>query len=304
MKFFQHNPNDIKNSSLYYDKFVFKEKRIMESRKNISSRINEILNGNTKNVNIKKNIRKLQDLDDFYYLDLKHIEDIKKLAKEKDIQKVIDKQIKERYKDILIKIATNSNDLFEKIKTLKRTRERMIKSISKRYRVVSFSEVYAKTSFLIGAGIPSIDEIGFYWSRNFGIPIIPGSTLKGAFRNYLEEIGEKYVEELFGTDEKRGSAIFLDVIPIDKITLAIEYQTPHFQKYYMDNKVPNDIYNPIPLSFLTVSSGKFRVDIILNNENYFELEKTLKIHLKEFLENYGLGAKSSSGYGRFKIENQ
>ncbi|KAF2956647.1 hypothetical protein AS160_04435 [Marinitoga sp. 38H-ov] len=283
MKQFIHQPNQIKNSSLYYDKFVFSEKRLMEKDNTISDEINRVLNGDTRNENIKNNRNKLK----------------RDLASRK-IDDVLERQIKERYKDILINIATR--ELKEKIELAKRLRINMIKSLKNRYRILSY-EIYTKTPFLIGAGIPSIDEVGFYWSRNLGLPIIPGTTLKGAFRKFLELKNSTFIDSIFGKEDNKGDAIFLDTIPIDNIELGKEFQAPHFQNYYSKNKAPNDIYNPVPINYLSVFKGKFRLDIIIEKNND-EIFKEIESNIKEFLEFYGLGAKTSMGYGRFNISRQ
>ncbi|ABR31506.1 CRISPR-associated protein Cmr6 [Thermosipho melanesiensis] len=252
----------IKNASLYYNKFVFKEL--------------VVLNNKITSKSFKKSL----------------------------------KEIRERYKDVLISIIKNlfessksgSDSLQEIINSLRKIRENFINSLKQRYIILSYT-LEVKTPFLIGAGIPSIDEIGFYWLRNYGIPVIPGTSIKGCFKSCLLDVLKDYLEEIFGTEDKMGKVIFLDAIPLGEICLGIDFQTPHFQKYYIDNKPPNDVYNPVPLSFLHVSKGRFRLDILIDKDEGNIADK-IKNHIKIFLEEYGVGAKTSMGYGRFKIINQ
>ncbi|MBM7560011.1 CRISPR-associated protein Cmr6 [Marinitoga litoralis] len=297
MKHFIHKPNEIKNSSLYYDKFVFSEKRIMEKDNNTVNEIKKILNNDTKDNNIRKNMNRLRNINTLFILN--DTKDIRDLASGKKDQ-VLEKQIKQRYKNILKDLVIK--DLSKKIELTKNIRHNMINSLKNRYDIISY-KIYTKTPFLVGAGIPSIDEIGFYWSRNLGIPIIPGTTIKGAFRKFLESKKSNFIKEIFGEEDKKGCVSFLDAIPIKDIELGIEYQTPHFQKYYNENQPPNDVYNPVPLNFLSVFKGNFRVDIIIERNNN-KITEEIQNNFKNFIEFYGLGAKTSMGYGRFKINGQ
>nr|WP_280999436.1 type III-B CRISPR module RAMP protein Cmr6 [Marinitoga aeolica] len=297
MKHFIHQPNEIKNSSLYYDKFVFSERRIMEKDNTTVNEINNILKGNTGDKNIKKNKNELKNINTLFILN--NTKDIRDLAKGEK-EKVLEKHIKQRYKNILKDLVIK--DLCKKIELTKNIRHNMISSLKNRYDIISY-KIYTKTPFLVGAGIPSIDEIGFYWSRNLGLPIIPGTTIKGAFRKYLESEKSTFIKEIFGEEDKKGKVSFLDAVPINDIELGIEYQTPHFQKYYNGNQPPNDVYNPVPLNFLSVFKGKFRVDIIIERNNNNIVEE-IQSNFKNFIEYYGLGAKTSMGYGRFKINGQ
>ncbi|APT75360.1 CRISPR-associated protein Cmr6 [Marinitoga sp. 1137] len=210
------------------------------------------------------------------------------------------KKIKDDYKDILINL--DKNIIKKNIEIIKNIRIQMINKIKKHYNVKTYI-VKNKTPFLIGAGIPSIDEIGFYWSRNYGLPIIPGTSIKGAFRKYIESNNDlkSIIDVVFGNAEKKGYIDFLDAIPINTIKLNIDYQTPHFQEYYMNNQPPNDVYNPIPLNYLNVSNGTFRIDLLISADSN-EVINIINIHFKYFLEYFGIGAKTSMGYGRFKIQ--
>ena len=82
--------------------------------------------------------------------------------------------------------------------------------------------------------------------------------------------------------------------------------TPHHKDYYSDKtntKPPADTENPTPIPFLTVARGTeflfaFKV------RDPIKVNATLAAKLKNFIievgENFGFGAKTSSGYGYFK----
>ena len=163
-----------------------------------------------------------------------------------------------------------------------------------------------KRRMLVGAGNPSPWEVGFTFSRNYGVPIIPASSIKGCFRHFLEDKGEdSKARKLFGTggeeSASEGNIIFLDAIPINSLRLGIDLINCHFQPYYSDTKCekpPNDWYNPVPVYYLVIEEGIFRFDIfVIDNEVNIE---EITEDFKTMLEEYGIGAKTSYGYGRFK----
>lgn len=167
---------------------------------------------------------------------------------------------------------------------------------------------------LVGSGSPSILEVGFTFSRNYGIPIIPGTAIKGAFSHYIqEELPEEHLlrkkeifKKLFGTDENgnnhaKGALMFLDAIP-EKYRIGVDIVNNHFQPYYMkEDKPPNDWYNPNPVTYLVVEEGsRFRFTILLTEHIEDDLKSEVKKELLNFLQNYGVGAKTSYGYGLFE----
>jgi CRISPR-associated protein Cmr6 len=73
---------------------------------------------------------------------------------------------------------------------------------------------------------------------------------------------KKNYKFLFGTgdndDNIRGALIFLDVLP-RSYSLGIDIINNHFQPYYSDEKnekAPNDYYDPVPVQYLVIDSGK------------------------------------------------
>jgi len=110
----------------------------------------------------------------------------------------------------------------------------------------------------------------FDWTS--GLPIIPGSSLKGASLRVAEYIvkneitieglslekGEK--ESIFGSKDKSGNIIFCPAHPCaddNKPFLDLDVMTPHYQPFYQknENNPPADWYSPVPLFFLTVPRG-------------------------------------------------
>jgi CRISPR-associated protein Cmr6 len=133
----------------------------------------------------------------------------------------------------------------------------------------------------------------------WGVPYIPGSSLKGVCRqvafwklvegksipeNELENFQKKFYGELaidnedmlvyqllFGAQDFKGLLLFLDVYPEcnnEKI-FKLDIMNPHYSKYYGDSTgrtPPGDWENPTPIFFLTVKEGvKFRFVVLFDN---------------------------------------
>lgn len=206
-----------------------------------------------------------------------------------------------------------------------------------------------KSRLLIGHGNPSGSEVGLTVHRTWGVPVIPGSALKGLTAHYVETVygpdrdnsdkerddyrgvtwkerriadgpGEVY-RCLFGSPPfakvesnankadagNQGNVVFHDAlyVPgscIDENTknerpFATDVLTVHHKTYY-DGKgatLPNDYDNPTPVGFLTVRPGAQFLIVItgLGDWPAFTLARVI-----EALGEWGVGAKTSLGYGR------
>lgn len=163
---------------------------------------------------------------------------------------------------------------------------------------------------LVGSGSPSILEVGMTFSRNYGVPIIPSSAIKGCFSHYCKNANTFNDEEfklIFGEDLSNsqpenicGKVIFLDAIPISKVEFGLDIVNNHFQKYYMNGDVPNDWYNPVPVTYITITKGVFKFTVIATDKISSELSSRIRKEFIEMLNAYGIGSKTNYGYGRFK----
>lgn len=82
---------------------------------------------------------------------------------------------------------------------------------------------------------------------------------------------------------------------------------PHYPKYYSDDEVPADWQNPI--KFLTVENTSFNFVLALNkketdqNRDWIDSDPALlnvaEKWLRKVLEEHGVGARTSVGYGYF-----
>jgi len=179
------------------------------------------------------------------------------------------------------------------------------------YSVIDFN-AKSKSRFLLGIGSPSPTEVGFLFSRNYGLPIIPGTSLKGAFHHFL--VDEAYDGTRccrwfgVGTDDddmdgERGSIVFLDGLPVGHVGYELDIVNNHFPDYYNDvpDAPPNDWYNPIPVRYMAVSPGAtIRFTLLLKGEPG-KAKEEVKKQFKTMLEHWGVGAKTAYGYGRFRF---
>lgn len=184
-------------------------------------------------------------------------------------------------------------------------------------------------------------QLGLYFDHTTGLPIIPGSSLKGVLRAVFpekisdnendkkkkerEEIKRKYIAKLIGgdqtisismvielghkifgtSDDGQGSGIFMDAYPVSlgtkKDLFADDYITPH----------GDVLKDPVPIKFLKVAPGvTFQFDFILQPVTVSENEQTITLDpakqldiFKSILLDWGIGAKRNVNYGSFiKIE--
>lgn len=165
-------------------------------------------------------------------------------------------------------------------------------------------------------------ETGAMVHHTYGMPMIAGSSIKGAVRAYAETVladnsdKQAILNVLFGTESdddnaEAGYLIWHDAwwIPnVDKkggltqsnnCPFVGEIVTVHHQAYYQGNlKEALDIENPIPNQQIAMT-GSF----------YFTIQgasawvKYALDLLKGALQYQGLGAKGSNGYGYFEISD-
>lgn len=171
---------------------------------------------------------------------------------------------------------------------------------------------------IIGLGQKGPVEAGLALEHTWGVPMIPGSALKGltmaAAHLLLEDeawrkgVGHS-LKILGGTTERIGSVIFHDAwwIPEqDKLPIHPDVMTVHHPDYYKDgNKAPSDMDSPIPIPFASVT-GNYLVVVertfpLKAEEQEDVLEAALYI-LKLGLAHLGIGAKTNAGYGRMTLD--
>jgi len=168
---------------------------------------------------------------------------------------------------------------------------------------------------IVGLGRKGPLEVGFTFHRLYGIPIIPGSSLKGIARAYASLVLEKDEDDpdfrtIFGCgpyperkEGQAGQAVFFDAVPVKMPQLKLDVINPHFPRYYQGDEAPSDWQNPVPIYFLTVSQGTcFLFGVGWRGKLVKEAARLRDMAaewLKEGLGELGAGAKTSAGYGFF-----
>ncbi|RKY69195.1 MAG: type III-B CRISPR module RAMP protein Cmr6 [Candidatus Latescibacterota bacterium] len=178
-----------------------------------------------------------------------------------------------------------------------------------------------RTRLIVNHGDESIMENSIALHPQYGFPIIPGSAVKGVTRHYCEEFLEKTgknkksIKKIFGNssddeDAEEGSIIFIDAWPesTGNNFLETDVFTPHYQDYYQNKgkKLPQDNQRLVPINFLAVRKGvqfEFAIapsSICREDEAQDRIDKTEK-WITDALRTFGIGAKTGSSYGYFKL---
>jgi CRISPR-associated protein Cmr6 len=157
----------------------------------------------------------------------------------------------------------------------------------------------------VNLGAEATLENSIALNRTYGVPYIPGSALKGLAAGYARKSVENFDAELhkdmFGKQDNAGYVTFFDALlmPNGKLGLVPDVVTVHHQEYYQSEGVPPaDWDSPIPIHFLSVS-GTFLIALSGPSKNL--VEAAYKI-LAYAVRDEGIGAKTSSGYGRMEID--
>ncbi|MGB9601185.1 MAG: type III-B CRISPR module RAMP protein Cmr6 [Limisphaerales bacterium] len=172
-----------------------------------------------------------------------------------------------------------------------------------------------------------LENVGLYAERITGLPIIPGTSLKGALSTlafweafdkhgilYEDKAGKEknhfkerkkldnLAERIFGDNSENGSQgsgniVFVGGFPALPPELGIDIVNPHY-----DEK-GNDKEKLTPNTFLCVEPGtiwKFVFFARPGANDYKQLLDQTERWLKDCLTQTGIGAKTAAGYGRFR----
>lgn len=195
--------------------------------------------------------------------------------------------------------------------------------------------------FMTGTGMEHPLENGFAFLNPYGLPYLPGSSIKGVLRNTARLLAEDAfgegrqgwtgpaIEALFGSEVptggedadafRRGALLFWDVIvaPKEQIkggqktqSMKVDILTPHQSHYLQNGATPHDSGDPNPVPFLCVGPGAtFNFHIQANPGllgEYAEVwQDLMQVCFQHAFDWLGFGAKTAVGYGVLKQdENQ
>jgi len=265
------------------------------------------------------------------------VSDIKKLISEEKYSNLSNAFFKLHPFNFLEK-EVNKREYIEKLLSnvdytqLNEALKRFQNGISKTVKVFNSRELKAKIGyrFVIGMGYPSLIENGFLFHFTYGVPYIPGESVKGLVRNMfllenfgeenLNEVEKKLLEEtyedknllnrfkiIFGTKESEGKVVFFDAYPLKlkKDNFVVDVMNPHYESYYrtLGKEPPKEWDNPIPIFFLALENTEFvfNVGVSKDLKNGEEYLKEIMNLLKYGLETFGIGSKKRKGYGWFEV---
>jgi CRISPR-associated protein Cmr6 len=178
---------------------------------------------------------------------------------------------------------------------------RALRDYGAEYRV---AEILGR--MVVGLGEESVLETSVALHHTFGVPYIPGSALKGLAASFAcQHLGDEWqagtqaYRKLFGDSNTAGCVVFFDALPLPGSKLLHpDVITVHHEEYYQKgNTPPVDWENTNPIPFLS-ATGKYMVALAGPGpwvKAAFEILQNAFLHL-------GVGAKTSSGYGRLKLE--
>lgn len=172
-----------------------------------------------------------------------------------------------------------------------------------------FRSLYAQTlpRLFLGTGNSNALEASVQTSHSYGMPMIPGSAIKGCARAYAAKIdvGKDYLDALFGEQTGAACVIWHDAwlqFKDGKNPFVREILTPHHQEYYgkrdEDENVveATDFDSPVPVLQIAVQ-GVFYI-VLEGDPAWTNLGLQI---LKKALEEVGIGAKRAAGYGLMRI---
>ncbi len=162
---------------------------------------------------------------------------------------------------------------------------------------------------VVGLGDKGTAEVGIHLSHTWGVPVLPGSALKGLAAAAAHKLaaaeswrkGGCSHQEMFGSVDEQGLVHFLDAlwIPDASAPLSHDVMTSHHQEYYTQgNAPPSDMDSPNPIAFLS-SGGSFLIAVQAADASWRAAALEL---LALGLEELGIGAKTNAGYGRMQLE--
>lgn len=159
-----------------------------------------------------------------------------------------------------------------------------------------------KWRFLTGLGRKGPLEVGFTFHPLYGFPIIPGSGLKGlahAYAKLVAHVSDADLARVFGAQTQQGKAIFFDAIPAAPPVLELDVMNPHYPDYYQGNEPPANWQSPQPVFFLTLGAASTFWFAVGGEEKDRAAEWLLAA-----LDQMGAGAKTSAGYGYWRVKKK
>ncbi len=191
-------------------------------------------------------------------------------------------------------------------------------------------ELYADSRLLLHLGRASVlENVGLCADRTTGLPLIPGTALKGvlstwacweanqkadgsfnegaAFVQHRKQFSKDVARRMFGDDSQAGSehagdVVFVGGFPATPPNLGLDIVNPHHEP---DGRAKTNL---TPNVFLCVEPGNTKWHFVFyvrpGAQDAAKLLQAASDWLTEALTQLGIGAKTAAGYGRFRKPNE
>jgi len=192
-----------------------------------------------------------------------------------------------------------------------KAREQWVRTVpsARKASVLSFVGRMPTGRVAVGLGRKGPTETGICLHHTYGVPIIPGSALKGLVVHFDREEYDNVAKPLLGTTDSAGHVTFHDAwmlyqsVPATDAGLMNDIMTPHHPEYSAGARQlqpPTDYDDPKPVSFMS-ARGTFHFVLTCDDpsEKGAQALNLIGRILKAALKARGIGGKTSSGYGRF-----
>ncbi|HPY31645.1 MAG TPA: type III-B CRISPR module RAMP protein Cmr6 [Verrucomicrobiota bacterium] len=191
-------------------------------------------------------------------------------------------------------------------------------------------ELTLDSRLLLHLGRASVlENVGLYAERTTGLPLIPGTALKGvvstwacwaahfnptdgSFREFSQDSTQRHnfanaeallAERILGNNdpdgsEQAGDVVFVSGFPLTAPKLGLDIVNPHYEADGRDKQ------NLTPNAFLCVEPGiiwRFVFFVRTGAPDATKLKERTQTWIVEALTQTGIGAKTAAGYGRFRL---
>jgi len=162
---------------------------------------------------------------------------------------------------------------------------------------------------VVGLSTNAVLETGITLHPVFGLPIVPGSSLKGATRCYVEGLLDERrecIDAQFGWLDDEASAcgnlVFLEACPAGVPQIERDVVSPIFGDYYRGKSPPAGYLSPQPFFFLALGKASIYQFGVAALDGDREAAEQGARWLQGALQTVGVGAKTAAGYGFWVIE--
>lgn len=219
----------------------------------------------------------------------------------------------------------NTTNIAAFISALTSTNEEHTEGLSVAGYITYTADARTRWRMVCGMGEQQVHENNMVLHRIYGIPYIPGSSIKGKLRRLIikkyfsgeqEALRNETFRLIFGSSKgdtgNRGGVFFNDAFPITVPVIVPDVISVHYPDYYKkEGQISaHDSEKINPIYFIAVERTTFRISLAIKeslnntgvfsfgNTRYASLLEVVTAHLPELINEFGLGAKTRKGYGK------